>query len=183
MDKIESDMQTVFAESQSPARIALSAFSRQQRSELMASIMLGIFLPAIEAMIAAEDRASADLLLTQLAAALAEYRAVHGAYPEKLSELVPGILDKLPVDVHTASAFFYKRVDGGYLLYSGGDNGADDGGSNEQQSILAGRSVYDLDQANYDHLQSKIPAGADDISIRLPRPVMKFPQISAQVEE
>jgi hypothetical protein len=174
IDKVQSDIQTTYSEAQSPARIVLSAVSRQQRSELVSSTMIGIFLPHIEAATTVEDRANAELQLTQLAAALAEHRAVHGAYPEKLGELVPAIVDKLPVDVHTASPFIYKRDDAGYLLYSAGDNGKDDGGSNEMQSVLAGRSVYD-DGANYDQLQSKIPAGADDISIRLPRPPLQLP--------
>jgi hypothetical protein len=174
METVQADVQTLFAEAQRPTKIAIAAISRQQRSEIVAAMMLGVFLPAIDAATAAEDRANAQLQLTQLAAALAEFRAVHGAYPEKLDELVPGVLDKLPADVYTASPFIYTRDDDGYLLYSAGDNGRDDGGSNEMQSILAGRSVYD-DRANYEQLQSKIPAGADDISIRLPRAPLQLP--------
>jgi hypothetical protein len=174
METVQADMETLFTEAQRPTKIALSAISRQQRSEIVAAMMLGVFLPAIDAAAAAEDRANAQLQLTQLAAALAEYRAVHGAYPEALDDLVPGVFDKLLVDIHTASPFIYKRDDVGYLLYSAGDNGRDDGGSNEMQSILAGRSVYD-DGANFDQPQSKIPADADDISIRLPRPPLRLP--------
>jgi hypothetical protein len=174
---VEADMLALVAESQRPVKIALSAVSRRQRSEVVAAIMLGLFLPALDAAIAAEDRANATMQLTQLAAALADYRAAHGAYPEVLEHLAPGVLDKLPVDIHTASPYVYKRDGEGYLLYSRGDNGTDDGGSNEQTNTLAGQSLGDLDEAETQNLQSKIPPGADDISIRLPHATLELPSL------
>jgi hypothetical protein len=176
-------MLATVAESRRPTKIALSAVSRRQRSEVVASIMIGFFLPALDAAIAAEDRTNATMQLTQLAAALAEFRAVHGTYPEKLDALVPAVLDALPVDVHTASPFIYQRNGDGFLLYSAGDNGQDDGGSNEQMSILAGQSLGDLDDAEAQNLQSKVPRGSDDISIRLPHPVLQLPQLPTQPGE
>jgi hypothetical protein len=177
MQTVEADMLRLVAESQRPMKLALAAVSRQQRSEVVAAMMLGIFLPAIDAATAAEDRANATMQLTQLAAALSEYRAVHGVYPENLDELNPSILEKLPVDIHAGSPFFYKRETDGYILYSAGSNRKDDGGSNEQINVYAGQPLNELDDAEATTLHSKIPAGADDISIRLPHPpfVLPFP--------
>lgn len=171
------------AESQAPASLVTSAVSRRQRSEVVAAIMLGLFLPAVNAATSAEDRANAALQLTQLAAALAEYRAVHGAYPDKLDDLLPGVLGKLPVDIHNTIPFFYKRDGEGYLLYSAGDNGVDDGGSNEQLRISAGQSLDAADSAEVEGQQLKIPVGADDFSIRLPREPFKLPKVMPNADE
>jgi hypothetical protein len=182
LDRIQADLQTLMAESRAPASLVASAVSRRQRSEVVAAIMLGLFMPAVHATINAQDRANTALQLTQLAAALAEYRAVHGAYPDKLDDLVPGVLDKVPVDIHNALPFFYKRDGEGYLLYSAGDNGADDGGSNEQLRIHAGQPLDSADPAEVEVLQSKIPAGSDDFSIRLPRQPFKLPKVAPNAD-
>lgn len=72
--------------------------------------------------------------LTLLAAALAVYRAEHGAYPETLQALVTGnVLAKLPVDPFTDGAFVYRRAEGGYVLYSAGENGKDNGGKTRKE--------------------------------------------------
>jgi hypothetical protein len=180
-DKIEADMERLVAENQRPMKLALSTVSRHQRSEVIAAMMIGMFLPAVSAATNAEDRANAVMQLTQLAAALAEHRAAHGEYPVKLDQLVPGVLDKLPLDIHTASPFIYRRDGDGYLVYSAGDNGKDDGGSNERMNILAGRSNDDdASQTVAETAQPLIPAGADDFSIRLPRQALELPKIPPQ---
>jgi hypothetical protein len=183
MQTVEADMLRLVAEAQRPMKIALSAVSRQQRSEVVAATMLSFFLPAIDTCVAAEDRANTALRLTQLASALAEYRAAHGAYPITLDQLVPGILKKLPVDVHSGSPFFYKREKDGYILYSAGSNRQDDGGSNDQMSIYAGQPLNELDEAEAATLQPKIPPAADDISIRLPHPTLQLPQSEPTTSE
>jgi len=79
---------------------------------------------------------------------IAIYRADHGQYPEKLDELAPAVLPQLPVDLYHAKPFVYKRDADGYLLYSTGEDGIDDGGSNEYLAVLAGRASYDLDRSS-----------------------------------
>jgi hypothetical protein len=135
-----------------------------------------LFLPALQAASDVEDRANAQLQLLRLAAALAVFRAEHGAYPEKLDELVPGVLQELPVDLYTAKPFVYQRMNGGYLLYSLGANGDDDGGSNKTMSILNGESISDLNPDEAERLESQIPDSADDWSIRLPTPKWEMPK-------
>lgn len=69
-----------------------------------------------------------------LACALERYRLWHGAYPKKLSALVPEFCAKLPHDVITGEPLRYQVADGKnenappYTLYSVGWNGTDDGG-------------------------------------------------------
>jgi type II secretory pathway pseudopilin PulG len=175
--KIEADMQQLVARTRVPGRWLAGVVSRQQRSNLVSSIMLGLFLPAVTAATNAEDRANTELQLTQLASALARYRAEHGAYPTKLNDLVPDTLEKLPTELYNGKQFVYKRLDEGYVLYSPGENGTDDGGSHEQWKVLEGRRLEDRDDTEAQNLQSTIPAGADDISIRVPRPPLKPPKL------
>jgi len=139
--------------------------------------MLALFLPAVTAAIDAEDRANTTLDLERLAAALAVYRAEHGSFPEKLENLTPGVIATLPRELYNNKPFIYKRTPDGYLLYSSGDNGNDDGGSNETQQVFEGQSPSDLEIDSGEKLREKIPRGADDWSIRLPRPQFKMPVI------
>jgi hypothetical protein len=183
LDKIESDMQQLVAEVRTPASWAAGVVSRQQRSQLVASIMLSLFLPAINAATETEDRANAFLELTRLAAALAAYRAEHGAYPKRLDDLVPDVLEKLPVDLYNAKPFIYQRDGGGYLLYSIGENGVDDGGSNERLRVHKGRPLEELSEAERTNLLSPNTSSTDDISIRVPRPAFTLPSINPEGTE
>jgi hypothetical protein len=84
----------------------------------------------------------------------------------------------LPVDLYHEKPFIYQRDGEGYLLYSTGPNGVDDGGSNSRygSGILAGREIgWNEDDAT-EKLRQQIPEGADDLSIRLPRPPFKLPE-------
>ena len=76
----------------------------------------------------AEDRGTMQFDLTRLAFALAAYRADRGTYPAKLADLVPKYVAEVPKDIFSASELHYRQEGGGYLLYSVGLNGKDDGG-------------------------------------------------------
>jgi hypothetical protein len=65
-----------------------------------------------------------------------------GQFPERLEQLVPGILSELPLDPFTGNNYIYRQGDGGFIVYSSGANQRDDSG------------IKDL------------PAGKDDISWR-----------------
>jgi type II secretory pathway pseudopilin PulG len=168
----------LFVESRAPAALAAGIFSRHQRSRFVSSMMLSLFLPALNAATSAQDRANTELQLTQLAAALAVYRAEHGAYPVTLDDLVSSTLEKLPFELYNSKPFLYKRIDEGYLLYSAGENGTDDGGNHEQGKVLQGRRVDERGDNDTQNLLSKIPAGADDIAIRVPRPPFELPKFA-----
>jgi type II secretory pathway pseudopilin PulG len=148
--------------------------SRSARSDAAATIMISLLLPALNATIDAQDRQNTVLDLTRLAAALAVYRAEHGTYPQKLDDLIPSVLKQLPVDLFNAKPFIYQRKDDGYLLYSTGENGADDDGSNAQRNVFEGHA-YPRNEDETNPPPKPIPAGADDISIRVPRLPLAMP--------
>jgi len=67
--------------------------------------------------------------LLELQIALRAYRLQHGAYPETLQQLSPGILAQIPTDPFSDNqAFKYRTVGQKYLLYSIGPDAKDDGG-------------------------------------------------------
>jgi hypothetical protein len=159
-------------------RLAAALFSRRIRSELLATKTLSSLLPMIDGGMNAQDMGTTRRSLSHLAAALAVYRAEHGRYPDRLAHLAPAILPELPVDIYHSKPFIYQRDGEGYLLYSTGPNGIDDGGSNAIYGggILAGREIgWNEDDAT-EKFRQQIPEGADDLSIRLPRPPFKLPE-------
>jgi hypothetical protein len=146
-----------------------SALNPSVRSDAIASLFLQLFLPAADAATTAQERVNARLELLRIGAALALFRAEHGSYPDKLEALVPTIIPKLPADFFNAKPYAYKRIGEGYLLYSFGPNGADDGASNENLGVFAGQSLFDMTEGEADAARQKIPPHADDFSLRVPR--------------
>ena len=81
-----------------------------------------------ELILRSEDGANTYFNLTRLAFALAAYRADHGKYPAELASLLPKYMAAVPADRFTGKPLKYKLTKSGYLLYSVGRNGNDDGG-------------------------------------------------------
>lgn len=65
--------------------------------------------------------------------ALAEYRLDHGEYPATLAALHPACLAKIPRDPFAGAPYHYRQASGGYVLYSIGLNGKDDGGPRDSE--------------------------------------------------
>lgn len=64
-----------------------------------------------------------------IAFALAEHHANTGKYPAALADLKPRYITAVPDDLFSGKPLNYTRTDAGYLLYSVGENGKDDGGT------------------------------------------------------
>jgi hypothetical protein len=103
------------------------------------------------------NRLQMEVSLVELAFVLASYRAVEGKYPATLADLPSKNIPAIPKDIFTDKELIYKpRENGqGYLLYSVGPNGRDNGGRN-----------YDDDPDKYKELpEDQRP---DDIVIHMP---------------
>ncbi|MEX2316998.1 MAG: hypothetical protein WD669_07595 [Pirellulales bacterium] len=153
----------------------LRSFSRltpEKRSSVFASAMILLLTPSTKNALAAQDRANTTLDMTRIAAALAAYRAERGRYPDKLEDLVPGMLPKLPADSFNAKPLVYRRDGEGYFLYSLGTNGIDDGGIGP---AVLGHEIYEgMSEAERQAHEAKTRAGADDLSLRLPLPAFDW---------
>ncbi|MEQ8847046.1 hypothetical protein [Botrimarina sp.] len=160
------------------------------RGAMVAPVLSASSFGGAQAIMMAGERISVRRRLTETGVALAVYRAANGEYPEKLDALVPGILDTVPADPFGSGPLVYRRTPGGYLLYSVGRNGIDDGGSLEAQtwwgqSTYDGVPVDDVGEPHYDPADPSkafpadaavdIPEGADDMSLRVPLPVEPWP--------
>lgn len=78
--------------------------------------------------------------LLGLAIALELNRQKTGTFPEKLDELVGVYIREVPVDRFASGPPIYRRENNGYVLYSVGPNGKDDGGT-ESEKVFEGDLV------------------------------------------
>lgn len=173
---------------------AVAILSPAARADLAAQQGRSMFVWAESSSYVAYLRTRCLLQLTRVAAAIAVYHAKYGRYPAQLSELVPNVLDTLPADILNGKPLVYRRTDEGYLIYSLGENGVDDGGSRSGslswgRLSLEGRDiefekVYDpetgfwrdlTENDQYEALLEKIPVDADDIALRIPPPYEPWP--------
>ncbi|HTJ01130.1 MAG TPA: hypothetical protein VL527_19760 [Dongiaceae bacterium] len=75
------------------------------------------------------------------AIALKRYQLKNGQFPEKLAELTPDVLPIAPIDPMSGQPFHYRREGAdGFLLYSVGKDGVDDGGDASNGS--SSKSMY-----------------------------------------
>jgi hypothetical protein len=116
------------------------------RGRYLGDVLTTLLLPAVAKVQDAADRSRQLHDNLRLALAIEAYQRATGSYPRRLSALAPKYIAALPEDVFSGKALIYRRDgDRGYLLYSVGLNGKDDGG----------KSMWDT------------PPG-DDIAIRMP---------------
>ena len=88
-----------------------------------------IMLPVYDKVRAREVCEDAQNALLVMVLALRAYRLEHGTYPATLSALAPTYFKAVPADPFALSGLLrYKRSTSGYLLYSIGPDGKDDGG-------------------------------------------------------
>ncbi|WP_425395802.1 hypothetical protein [Aeoliella sp.] len=161
-----------------PTRRAPELLSPAERADAIVLLTSRSNLSSPDVILEAKTRTAAHSQLMHLALALGRYRLAHGEYPESLDALAPKYVARIPVDAFGNDSFGYRRTDAGFLLYSFGLNGVDDGGSNNDMGILAGYSATGYsDQVRRllgDEVPGKgllegyVPVQSDDIAIRLP---------------
>ena len=100
-------------------------------TEEIGNVLATLLLPAVSRVVELRDRGTAESDLAVVAMALAAYRAEKKAYPDKLSQLAPGYLKKVPDDLFIDKPFGYTRKGKGYVLYSVGENMKYDGEKKE----------------------------------------------------
>jgi hypothetical protein len=108
--------------------IEKSFMGPERRGEMAGDAIIALLLPAFDKVQSAADRFEQAERNLHLAFLLAAYRQDHGRYPEKLGELSPKYLVKIPGDLFSGKPLIYRLEGTGFLLYSVGENGIDDGG-------------------------------------------------------
>ncbi len=142
--------------------IKLASMTRPERAALTgpdpaANIgrfkILSLMLPAVGKALESNDQITSELAATRIMLALEVHRARHNAYPATLAELAPAILPALPIDAANGKGFGYRLLDPatdpdnrGYLLYSFGADGVDNGGDmGAKPPVTALRATGGLD--------------------------------------
>jgi hypothetical protein len=95
-------------------RELLQSLSNQERSWFYARAMR----PRLESIALVTCDATTLRRLARLAVALTAYKAKHGKYADKLDELTPAFLDRLPADPWDGGRLHMKRTDEGVMLFT-----------------------------------------------------------------
>jgi hypothetical protein len=110
------------------AKLVSSKLSSEARGALVGDALVANLIPAVRKVQMASDRDQQIQRNLHVAFALAIYQRDHGRYPKNLDELAPKYLAELPSDVFNGKALKYQVSKKGYLVYSVGPNGIDEGG-------------------------------------------------------
>jgi len=100
-------------------------FSKGKRGGLLTKILM----PALLRTYQLELRHLADCRTARTALAVERYRLPRNKLPQALDELVPTYLDAVPTDPFDGQALRYSVLAQGYVIYSIGEDGNDDGGT------------------------------------------------------
>jgi hypothetical protein len=133
LDKLEEELKALKKDAADPAGLArLFALGGGKPDKVVgkaiADVLISLMVPATRKVGSAADRAEQIQRNLHVAFALAAYHRDNKGYPAKLDELAPGYLAAVPGDVFSGGALIYRPEGNGYLLYSVGVNGKDDGG-------------------------------------------------------
>jgi hypothetical protein len=104
------------------------------------------WMPSAVDIVRLELTETARLATASCGLAVERYRLARGALPGTLRDLVPTYLADVPADPFDGKPLRYKRLERGYVVYSVGPDGNDDGGK-ELPSATRGKrntSPYDI---------------------------------------
>jgi hypothetical protein len=154
---MEEELKALRQKAGSPAELMEALREGRQPAKKMSKklgdYLIASLVPSIHNAQRSRDRVEQVQRNLHLAFALAAYRRDHGRYPEKLEALAPRYLAEVPNDLFSGKAPIYRPSDNGYLLYSVGVNGRDEGG----------------------HGADDTPRG-DDLAVQMPLPALNKKQ-------
>jgi hypothetical protein len=93
-------------------------------------ILSRMLLPSLSQVIVRADDYSARMRVVQAALTVERFRLAHsGALPTQLTEVVPEVVEAVPIDPYDAQPLRYRKLPLGYVVYSIGPDLHDDGGA------------------------------------------------------
>ena len=101
---------------------------RQITSERMAGILISMMVPGVSKAVEAEDKSVMLSEMGQVAIAIARFERTNGHYPDRLAELKPQFVTRIPMDIYSGEPICYLRRDDGYFVYSVGRDRKDNKG-------------------------------------------------------
>lgn len=128
LEVIDQRIKAAVAESREKQSLFLAILSRKRRTEVMTNVLVALLMPAVMQAQTATDRGEAQNNLVRIAFGVEAYKRDNGEFPQKLEDLAPKYISKVPQDIFAAGPFKYEAAKGEYKVYSVGRNGKDDGG-------------------------------------------------------
>jgi hypothetical protein len=96
-------------------------------------VLLHIFMPALTRVTTLDVRSIAQLHTARTGLAIERYRLATGKLPDTLADLMPTYLDAVPKDPFDGEDLKYKKLETGFVVYSIGEDGNDDGGKEKSR--------------------------------------------------
>ena len=132
LDEIQTELKTIKAKLVKPEEfrrtLAGAKNPAEAKGKYFGDILITEMIPSVRKPQQAADRSEQTERNLHLAFALAAYKNDEARYPLKLDALAPKYLAAIPNDLFSGKALIYRPAEDGYLLYSVGVNGKDDGG-------------------------------------------------------
>jgi hypothetical protein len=129
LDQIEQELKAVKKALVDSGEVAkFAAASPEAKGKVLGDVLISLLVPAVRKVQQAADRTEQIQRNLHVAFALAAYQRDHKRYPMKLEALAPTYLARIPNDVFSGRPLIYRPSEKGYLLYSVGANGQDEGG-------------------------------------------------------
>jgi len=108
-------------------------------------IVSAILVPSLETAFSRYAESLADLRLARTALVVERFRHSKNRLPSSLNELLPDFMPELPADPFDGQSLRYKLLPVGYVIYSIGKDGQDDGGKiRPNKSSRKNADPYDL---------------------------------------
>ena len=102
------------------------------------------FMPGFSRCTTIDVRNAAQLRTAQTGLAIQRYRLATGKLPDSLAELVPTYLDAVVKDPFDGKDLRYKKLETGFVVYSIGEDGSDDGGKERPRKRTGPPASWDV---------------------------------------
>lgn len=96
-------------------------------------VLAHVLAPALSRTSILDSRAQADMDMARIALAIERYRLAKGKLPGQLTDLVPTYLTEVPIDPFDGQPIRYRLTEPGYVVYSVGEDGEENGGKEKEQ--------------------------------------------------
>jgi hypothetical protein len=124
---------------------ATNVFEAESKEAKELHYPVSALLSQMSAVVIREARCFANVRLATTALAIERFRLANGKLPENLNELVPQFLSTVPSDPFDGKLLRYHRLAKGYVVYSVGQDGHDDGGREKPTDWnSADETTYDI---------------------------------------
>lgn len=130
-----------------PASLVLTNAMRRAAAEARRKyyVYSSMLLPSLEKVVVRDVTVQTSLKLALTACAVEQFRQRRGQLPDSLERLTPEFLPQAPTDPFDGQRLRYRMLPRGYVIYSVGADGHDDGGRARPPQIKTGdKSTYDI---------------------------------------